>query len=273
MEHLKTALDKARTKRESVSEGRGKHGQRRQLVNHTGSSEASGINYTETAVVDLDESVLEANRIITHDKTDPRGACFDILRTKVLKNMARMGAKTLAITSATPENGKSVIAINLAFSIAQLSELSVLLVDFDLRRPAIGQYLGIKRDVSFFDHLHGEVPLEATMINPGRPRIVVIPNQKPVINASETLASQHVLDLVAELKRRYPDRIVIFDLPPLLGIDDALVVLPHIDASLLVVGSDICKTGELEESRRLLADHNLIGVVLNKSGAQPADYY
>lgn len=102
------------------------------------------IEYRQTRVVKLEASHLERYRIVTFDPTDSRGAVFDLLRTQVVRSMREHGWKTLAIVSPTAECGKTFVAINLAASLAQQSSQTVLLADFDLRRPKIAEYLGLK---------------------------------------------------------------------------------------------------------------------------------
>lgn len=272
MERIKDALDKARVSRQAkrVEDPIAPARLARTAVKP---SNLSKVSYDKTRVVELDPDVLDENRIVSYTKTDPRSANFDILRTQVLQKMRAKDAKTLAITSPSPECGKSVIAINLAFSIAQNSTDSVLLVDFDLRRPSIAKYLGIDVEPSLFDYLSGSVPLDEVLINPGIPRVVVLPNKRPIINASETLASRQVADLIAEVRDRYKDRVVIFDLPPLLTVDDAMVMIPNVDATLLVVAAGISKTAEIKECSRFLKDSNMLGVVMNRSDAKTIEYY
>jgi hypothetical protein len=187
--------------------------------------------------------------------------------------MEEKGWRTLAITSPTPEAGKSVVAINLAMSISQLSNKSALLVDFDLRRPKIGTYLGIPMEKSWNDLLDGTAEIPEVLVNPDMQRLVVLATKTPVKKSSEMLASKKVADLIGELRARYKSRIVIFDLPPLLVSDDVIALLPQIDCVLLVVGNGMSTKREIEDSIRLLPAEKLIGTVLNKAEAEQMAYY
>ena len=111
------------------------------------------------------------------------------------------------------------------------------MVDFDLRRPSIARYLGLKKRTCVADVLDGSHELKDAMINPGMPRLVVLPAHKTVPNSAELLASTQIRDLVSELRGRYEERVVVFDLPPLLNADDAMSVIPNLDCVLLVVAS------------------------------------
>ena len=281
MERIKAALEKARTDREgggrSTSKPSGSGASRsvqrpvgRRVANLT---DVDAIEYNTSRVVKLDPGALEKNRIIAHSKLDQRSMHYDMLRTQVIQEMHRNKWRTLAVTSPSPSCGKTVTAVNLAFSIAHKMSETVLLVDFDLRKPSVARYLQLPDGPSLVDYLEGGKDLSEVLVNPGVPRITILPNMKPIANASETLASSKVSNLIKEMRNRYDERIVIIDLPPILTIDDALAILPNIDCSLLVVAAGESKASEIRESKRLLESNNLLGTVLNKSDAKPMDYY
>lgn len=232
------------------------------------------IQYRETEVVPLDDSHLERHRVIAHKKTHPASWAFDVLRTQVLQQMEEKGWRTLAITSPSVESGKTLVAINLAMSIAQQTNRTALLVDFDLRRPKVAANLGLRRKTSLNEVLEDGVDVALAMVNPGLERLVVLPTDRPVPKAAEVLASGRVRELISELRDRYGDRVVIFDLPPILVADDVMAVLPHVDCVLLVVGSGASSEKEIEEAMMRLSKSNLLGLVLNKDDApMKSSYY
>ena len=198
---------------------------------------------------------------------------FDLLRTLVLQKMEENGWRTLAITSPSQATGKTVTAINLAMSIAQQTNKSAMLVDFDMRRPKIGAYLGLPMEKSLNDLLDGTAKLADVLVNPGMPRLVILPTRNPIRNSAETLSSKKITDLVKELRERYSSRIVIFDLPPLLVTDDVIALLPQVDCVLMVVANGMSTKREIEDCLRLLPANTLIGTVLNKAEIEPRDYY
>ncbi|MFZ2160708.1 MAG: CpsD/CapB family tyrosine-protein kinase [Sideroxyarcus sp.] len=231
------------------------------------------IRYDYTRVVKLRKEHLEKNRIVAFDKDDPKCMTFDLLRTHVLQKMQENGWRTLAITSPTPEAGKTVVAINLAMSIAQQTNKTAMLVDFDLRRPKVGAYLGIHMEKSLNDLLDGTAELQDVLVNPDMPRLVVLPTKSAVRHSSETLSSKKTADLIKDLRERYQSRIVIFDLPPLLVADDAIALLPQIDCVLMVVANGMSSKREIEDSLHLLPPENLIGTILNKAEVEQKAYY
>lgn len=231
------------------------------------------ITYSQTRVVELDMAHLEENRIITLDNEDPNSISFDILRTQILAKMEANNWRTLAITSPTPECGKTVVAINLALSIAKQTDFTALLADFDLRRPRVASYLGLPNENTLADYLEGEIEFNNVMVNPGIPRFVVVPNHRAIKNSTEILTSRKMRTLVEDLRERYEKRICIFDLPPLQATDDAMAFLPQIDCVLMIVASGETKPAEVKECRRLLQSTNLLGVVLNKVQETSTGYY
>jgi len=230
-------------------------------------------DYVHTRVVPLRAEHLERHRIVAYNKNSNLSSSFDLLRTQVLQSMEENGWRTLAITSPTPEAGKTVLAINLAMSIAHHTTKTALLVDFDLRRPRVGASLGLSMEKSLNELLANKAGLEDVMVNPTLPRFVVLPTREPIPLSTEMLSSPKVSNLIGELRERYDSRICIFDLPPLLSSDDAITVLPKFDCVLLVVANGMNNKKEIEDCMYHLATANLIGTVLNKAGPQPRSYY
>ena len=235
--------------------------------------ELESVSYTQTRVVELQAEHLKKNRIVACNKSEVMSMNFDLLRTLVLQKMEEKNWRTLAITSPTAEAGKTVVAINLAMSIAQQSDRSAILVDFDLRRPKLGSYLGIPMEQSLNKLLDGTALLPEVLINPDMPRLVVLATKTPVKKSSEMLSSRKISDLIKDLRERYESRIVIIDLPPILVTDDVIALLPHIDCVLLVVADGMSTKQEIEDSIRLIPTEQFIGTVLNKADVEPMDYY
>ncbi|WP_397449721.1 CpsD/CapB family tyrosine-protein kinase [Pseudomonas sp. NA-150] len=229
--------------------------------------------YVQTRVVPVRAEHLERHRIVAYNKNSSMSGAIDLLRTQVLKIMDENGWRTLAITSPTPEAGKTVLAINLAMSVAHHTTKAALLVDFDLRRPRVGSYLGLPMEKSLNELLANKAELKDVLVNPTLPRFVVLPTREPIALSTEMLSSPMVSNLITDLRDRYDSRINIFDLPPLLSSDDAITVLPKFDCVLLVVANGMNTKKEIEESLYHLGKANLIGTVLNKAEMQNRTYY
>jgi len=236
-------------------------------------SQASDIVYEQTKVVKLDPEHLAKNRIVSFNKNDHLSLGFDILRTQVISKMKENGWRTIAITSPTPGCGKTVVSINLAMSIAHHTDTTTMLVDFDLRRPSIKKYLGLPAGPSLNDVLSGDATVAESLVNPGLDRFVVLPTAMPVSHSSEMLSSQKVTNLVQEIRDRYAERIVMFDLTPLLGSDDAMIMLSQVDCVLVVVGNGMVSNDQLSETMRYINPDKLVGTVLNKSESKQTNEY
>lgn len=230
------------------------------------------IRYTKTQSVMIDPDVLRDNRVIMGLNNDPRADLFRVLRTNVLKQLRENNWNSFAITSATPEAGKTFVAVNLAIAIAMEGNQSVLLVDADLKCPRVGQCLGLEWEFGLVDCLNMDVALEDTLINPGIERLVVLPGNNSDNNSSELISSRKMVNLIQEIKSHYKSGIIIFDFPPLFAADDAMVLMPYADAALLVVEDGKNTSEELQHSMYILEQTNLLGLVLNKS-TQPLPTY
>ncbi|QKT02482.1 CpsD/CapB family tyrosine-protein kinase [Ectothiorhodospiraceae bacterium 2226] len=260
MENLVQAVERARAQRQQSSG----EARRRALT-------TTPIEYTHTRVVRVPREVLEANRILCGNSSEALQP-YKVLRTRISQRMRQNGWKTLGITSARPHEGKTLTAINLAISLAMEQQQTVLLVDADLRRPALHARFRLPRDKGLADHLMHGTPVEDTLVHPGISRLVLMPGSAPQHSSSELLASPRMLQLVDELRSRYPNRLVLFDLPPILAGDDVVAFAPYIDAMLLVVEEGSTPLKDLEQIQTLLQGVELIGTVLNKSVDEDTGY-
>ena len=216
-------------------------------------------------VIPLDLAHLERHRVVTLDQANPYRREFDLLRTQVLQKMEEHGWRTVAVTSPSTQSGKTVVAINLALSIAHHPARTALLADFDLRRPQVAACLGLPQRPSLSEVLTGEAAVHEAVVHVGVPGFLVLPTHRPVAGAAEIMASDKVAKIIRQLRDNDPERIIVFDLPPVTAVDDVIAVLPRVDCVLLVVGSGSSTRRELEESQRHLARSNLLGVVVNKA--------
>ncbi len=223
------------------------------------------IEYSQTRRIKIPETVLADNRVLNAVTEAQYIDSYKLLRTRVLRAMHKNKWITLGVTSATANVGKTLTAINLSISTAFKEEVTVMLVDADLRRPSVSQTFGLDVQAGLNDYLRDNVPVEDLLIHPEIDRFVVLPNYGTSTGSSEMLASPRMLDLVDELSSRYASRIIIFDLPPVLVGDDVVAFAPHLDAVLIVVEDGITQSAELAKAMELLGEVNVIGTVLNKA--------
>ncbi len=172
-------------------------------------------------------------------------------------------ARAIVVSSPVPREGKSTTAANLAVAMAQ-SEYRTLLVESDLRRPAVHSIFNLKMEPGLTDYLLARVDLDAIIRETPIPGLSIIPCGPMVQNPAEMLTSRRMKDLIQELKKRYD--IIIFDTPPMVTIADAMVVARQADGVVLVVTVNLSKVAGLERAKAILdqAHVKLFGVVVNK---------
>lgn len=231
------------------------------------------LHYTQTRVVPVDEALLKQKRVLTGTQTDEVASAYKVLRTQVLQRLRANQWNTIAVTSPRPGEGKTLTAINLAISLAREVNVTVMLVDVDLRRPSVHKYFGYQPTYGLSDYLlHGR-PLTDILFNPGIQRLVVLPGRESISNSSEMLNTVPMQNLMQDLKKRYMRRVVIFDLPPLLNGDDVLVFAPQVDTTLLVVAEGKTMRADLARAQHLLQGTHLLGTVLNQASEVGQAYY
>lgn len=264
MDRIRKALDLAREERGGIPF--------EVPVDEPDLSEAKGaglpalIQYTKTRTFDPPAALLESNRILSPSDSTPAAAAFRMLRTQVLQRMEEHHWRSLAVLSPGQHDGKTTTAINLAISLASDHRHTVLLVDFDLRRPGVAHMLGIAPESGVDDVVRGKARVQDCLYHPDSfDRLVVLPARAPINNSSETLAGPRCRQLVAELRNRYPDRLLVFDLPPILGADDALAFVPLVECGLMVVAEGATKRDDLVRCMELLRKTPMVGTVLNRA--------
>lgn len=225
--------------------------------------------------VALDFAHLQSRRIVAFDGKDVRSRPFDMLRTEVVRSMDLKGWKTLAVTSPTPGCGKTLTAVNLALSLARQPEREVFLADLDLRKPQVAAYLGLKCRDGLLGVLEERLDFRDATIHAraGASRLDVLPTTV-TSNSSDLVASAAMRTLLQDLADYGQNRMVIFDLPPLLMGHDAISILPQVDCVLLVAAVGTSTVGEIEECNKYLQATEVVRFVLNKVPASaPAARY
>ena len=225
-------------------------------------------------VVSLDAATLEREHVLAPQAAGSSGSAYKLLRTQVLKRLDQLAANTLAVLSPTAATGKTLTAINLAIAIAAEHGRTALLVDLDLRNPTVHKRLGFEPALGVEECLAGDRPVGDAIVRvAGYERLALLPARGTVEHSSELLTCDRATRLVAELRARYSNRIILFDLPPVLQADDALAFSRTVQAGLMVVGEGRTQRDDLARSVELLRDLTLIGTVLNGSRERSAPAY
>jgi protein-tyrosine kinase len=266
MDRIRKALDLARQDRARLVDapaglGAGVHAA---IPNST--PQVLSFAYTKTRTFSPTAALLESNRIIDPSAATSAAAAFRMLRTQTLQRMDEKGWRSVAILSPNADDGKTTTAINLALSLAADHRHTVLLVDCDLKRPSIAQRFGINPELGLNDLLSGEARVEQCLYRAaGVDRFVVLPGRASLVSSSEALSGHRGRELVTELRVRYPERLVLFDLPPILTADDALAFLPLVECGLMVVAEGVTPRQDLLRCLELTGNTPIVGIALNRS--------
>jgi len=235
-----------------------------------GSRTSSETNPTGLSVAASKEAV----ELITISRPQSQmSESYRALRTSLLLTSLGAPPKTILITSALPQEGKTTTSINTATVLAQKGT-RVLLIDADLRRPSIHKTLGMGPRVGLSNVLTGGTTVQqATVRSSVLPNLFILPAGTPPPNPAELLASSQMMDILAELRDQY-DHIIV-DTPPTLSVTDAVVLSTRADAVVLVIRSGQTTKPALRRSRDILAQVNarVAGVLLNAVDLDSPDYY
>ncbi|TVR67082.1 MAG: tyrosine-protein kinase family protein [Candidatus Competibacteraceae bacterium] len=203
------------------------------------------------------------------------------IKRPLLMNIDGKGAITpehpnlIMVTSARPGEGKTFTACNLALSIATERDRTVLLVDADVVKPSVARVLGFEAEVGLVDFLIDDrLDLADVLVDTNVPSLTLLPAGGRHHLSTELLASENMRRLALEMSRRYPDRIVIFDSPPLLVTTEASVLASLMGQVVMVVESQRTHQNQVKEALALLDPQQIVGFVLNKArDSFGSDYY
>ncbi len=192
-------------------------------------------------------------------------AAFRILRTRILQRARSHQWSTIGVTSAGINDGKSLTTLNLSLSLARERNSQVILVDLDMRNPSMCRYLGVEPRQHLSNFFEGRVNAREMFFSIGIDNLTLAAGTTRTEHASELLATAKLDELLQYIKQHTHNPIVLVDLPPLLNTDDALGVLPKLDAVLLVASEGFTDRGALAKAAHLLNGVPLAGLVLNRS--------
>lgn len=277
MEKLQAALARAREMREGqepsgpAGGGQGAVKSARTKARDARAAQSVTDAWDALAVAEVDSRRMQQSRVFA-GAAGADAQAFDILRAKTLLEMRRNGWTRIAVTSATPGCGKTTTVSNIIAGISRQPELRGILMDLDLRRPAVAKFFGVKTSDSVADVLTGRVPFsqQALKIADNAAISVALGG---VRDPSSIVTRASVEDILDDIQRTYRPDIMLFDLPPVLLSDEARTVLKLMDAALLVVGSEQSTLSQIDEAEREVAQYTKVaGVVLNKLRFSTADY-
>jgi protein-tyrosine kinase len=231
--------------------------------------------------VDINLARLHQMGMVTHDGgRTPAAEDFRIIKRPLLRSagdavgQGRKNGNLIVVTSALPGEGKTFCAINLAMSIAMEKDHTVLLVDADVARPSVLKVLGLPNTAGLMDVLLSERrALSDVILKTNIAGLSILPAGRSNKHATELLASQSMSLLLDDIAGRYPDRIVVFDSPPLLLTTEATVLAGQMGQVVLVVESETTTQRAVKEALRRLDHCTSVNLICNKTRAFPGDDY
>ncbi len=180
----------------------------------------------------------------------------------------------ILVTSSVPGEGKTYSTINLALSIANERDKKVLLIDADVARPSISKALGIKSSPGLIEYLEGQaVDFSDIILKTNMPGLSIIPAGKQHKHSTELLSSNRMIQLTEQLSSRYPDRLVIFDSPPLLAATQGEVLAGLVGQVVLVVEAEKTPQSMVMASVGKLVFCDIVLLLLNKTKTTEVNHY
>ncbi len=269
MERLQAALEKARASRTGPASPRP---EQQRAAPHRPRAAAVEEAWAAVHHHPVRADRMRGNRIVALAGGRDSSA-VDMLRTKMLQQLRQNNWRRVAITSPGSACGKTTVAINLAASMARQSELRTVLLDLDMRRPAMAKLLGLRDRPSFWDVVEGRVSFgeQAVKLNDN---VIVSVNTAPAPEPSELMANSAMKRVIEQIEATYQPDIVMFDMPPMLVTDDNIAFFDKVDCALLVAAAESTTVAQVDVCERDLASQtSLLGVILNKCRyLDPAGY-
>lgn len=233
-------------------------------------------------MIQIDLAALAAKGMVTPEQ--PRSAIaeeYRVIKRPLLRNAtdassARIdNANLIMVTSALPGEGKTFSAINLAVSMAMELDYTVLLVDADVSRPSVFRQLGLPPERGLMDVLAGDVTdLSDVLLRTNVEKLSILSAGMPHQRATELLASESMNRLLKQIASRYPDRIVVFDSPPLLVTTESRVLATHMGQVVVVVESERTTHASVKQALATIESCPIKLMLLNKSRqGGPGGYY
>jgi len=233
----------------------------------------------------MDLAMLAAAGLVTPDA--PRSHLADqyrVLKRPLIANAMGKGAAQLKhsnlimVTSALPGEGKSFTAINLAMSMAAELDHTVMLVDADVARPSVLRMLGLRPAPGrpapgLLDLLERKAEVADVLLRTNVDKLTLLPSGTPHPKATEMLASEAMTKLLDDMATRYPDRIILFDSPPLLLTTESRVLATHMGQVVMVVHAGRTLQASVQEALSTIEACPVKLMVLNKARGEGAGGY
>ncbi len=232
-----------------------------------------GDNSISKAVIDknaVSNVAINSPDIITiNDPDSPISEEYRNLKSMVVRLTKQKGFQnTLMVTSALVGEGKSITAINLAITLSQEYDHTVLLIDADLRNPSLHDYFNIKPKIGLSDYLVKGIEVEAALVKTGIGKLTFLPAGKKVKNPVELLSSNMMKEFINEISHRYSDRYIIIDTPPVLLFAETRSIGSVVDGTIFVVKEGMTSLHNIRDALDILKNNNVLGILYNNASIE-----
>ncbi len=191
---------------------------------------------------------------------------FGILKESLIKSTRGASFKnTLMVTSSLANEGKSIISINLAISLAREYDYTVLLIDADLRKPSVASFLDIKGGAGLTECLTGKTTLSEAIVKTDIGKLRILPAGAPASNPVELISSKRMTELLSEMKHRYSDRYIIIDTPPVIPFAETRILAHNVDGIIYIIKEGGSSLVQVEKGLETLEKSKIIGLVYNQA--------
>ena len=206
---------------------------------------------------------VDPKLVVFHEPGSPAAEHFKVLRSQILYPKDGKDRRVILVTSAMEEAGKTMVACNLAVSIAQGIDPYALLIDADIRKASVHRMLGFEPAEGLSEYLQTEEPLSKYLIRTPMMKLTVLPAGHSVRNPAELLTSAKMRHLFEEARERYPDRFIIVDSPPVNLAAETLSLSQNVDAVVFVVRYGYSSQDLIEEAIAKVGEDKILGIVFN----------
>lgn len=265
MDRINNAIAKARASRENLD---GSHRPRPASENKSAKTMADWSGLPEFQIT---AEIFDNSHIVAH-RADLAATPFDLMRSSMLHQLQNHEWTRVAVTSPDAGCGKTTVTLNLAFSLARMSDLRVMVLELDLRRPTMSRALGMDRQPQFSAVLLGTDLPEAQLLRHG-PKLAFGLNSAPVDSPAELLSSVRAANVVDAIEASYRPDIILFDMPPLSAGDDTFAFLDQVDCALMIAAAEETSINLIDQCGKDLAQRTqVLGVILNKCRMADPDH-
>jgi protein-tyrosine kinase len=219
--------------------------------------------FEKTEEADIALQKVDERLITLTESSSPVAESFRRLRNKILHPTEGEPAKSILVTSVLPNEGKSFICANLAIIMAQSMEKHALMVEADLRRPSLAELFGLSNAGGLVNYLQDGQEIGTLIKDTGFKKLSMIPCGPPPINPAELLDSKKMSAIVEELVKRYSDRFILIDSPPMTAASEIAVLAKYVDGVILVVRWGKSRREQVKELVDLIGKTKILGVVFN----------